>query len=189
MREVEDSSWRSAGEKSIIYLPIVCITQESFLHPINTACASYLCTVRAAAECIAVERRQEPGLVSLIRSIFFCLHNVSAGLIIPRFCILSRKITNRIPRREGIKMHKADWVLSGFCLRMRYQNRAQAHSLAWEALQLSGFSTSLVDIPSKVAEVLALAENVPRGQIRQTEPKPKATNAPVGFRPVRFSYS
>lgn len=73
-------------------------------------------------------------------------------------------------------MHKADWVLSGFCLRMRYRNRAQAHSLAWEALQLFGFSASLVDIPSKVAEVLAFVENVPRGQIRQTEPKPKATN-------------
>lgn len=102
------------------------------------------------------------------------LHNASAGLIIPRFCTLSGKIINRIPRREGIKSQKADRVLSGICLRMRYRNRAQAHSLAQEALQLFGFSTSLVDIPSKVAEVLAFVENVPRGQIRRTGTEAKS---------------
>lgn len=174
--------------ESIIHLPIVCIAQASFFFfffPPNKYCM-----------CISPARHEScsgaapgAGVRTADQTRLFCLHNASAGLIIPRFCTLSGKKINRIPRREGIKLQQADRVLSGFCLRMRYRNRAQAHSLAPEALQLFGFSTSLVDIPSKVAEVLAFVENVPRGQIRRTELKPRATNAPAGFRPVSRCYS
>lgn len=146
--------WRSAVGESIIHLPIVCIF---FSHRINTACASHLCTMRVRCSGTA----PGAGVRTADQTRLFCLHNASAGLLIPRFCTLSGKIINRIPKREGIKLQKADRVLSGFCLRTRYRNRAQAHSLAQEALQLFGFSTSLVDIPSKVAEVLAFVENVP----------------------------
>lgn len=132
---------------------------------------------------------QGAGVRTADQTWLLCLHNASAGLIIPRFCTLSGKIINRTPRREGIKLQKADRVLSGFCLCMRYRNRAQAHSLAPEALQLFRFSRSLVDFPSKVAEVLAFVENIPRGQIRRTELNPRATNAPAGFRPVSLCYS
>lgn len=168
---------------SIIHLPIVCIAQAPFF-PTHKYC---MCISPVHHESCS-GTAPGAGVRTAGQTRLFCLHNASAGLIIPRFCPLSGKIINRIPRREGIKLQKTDQVLSGFCLRMRHRNRAQAHSLAPEALQLFGFSTSLVDIPSKVAEVLAFVENVPRGQIR-TELKPRATNAPAGFRPVSLCYS
>lgn len=188
-RAVEDSPWRSAEGESIIHLPIVCIAQASFFHRINTPCASHLCTMRAAAECDAVDRRRGLGFVPPIRRGFPVCTLLRLAWLFPDFAHSAGKIINRIPRREGIKSQKADRVLSGFCLRMRYRIGAQAHSLAQEELQLFGFSTSLVDIPSKVAEVLAFVENVPWGQIRRTELKPRATNAPAGFRPVSLCYS
>lgn len=187
--QLEILPWRSAVGESIIHFPIVCIAQASFFPP-NKYC---MCISPVHHESCSIVRCSGKvpgaGVRTADQTRLFCLHNASAGLIIPRFCTLSGKIINRIPRREGIKSQKADRILAGFCLRMRYRNRAQEHSLAQEALQLFRFPTSLVDIPSKVVEVLPLVENVPRGQIRRTELKPRATNAPVGFGPVRLCYS
>lgn len=94
---------------------------------------------------------------------------------------------NRIPK--GVGVGGAEGCLGfiralKFSLRTRYQNCAQAHSLAQEPLQLFKFSSS-VDIPSKVAEVLAFMENLPQGPIR-TEPKPKSHKRTCGLQAVGF---
>lgn len=120
---------------------------------------------------------------------FSCLHNVSTSLIILTFCTLSRKIMNRIPRGWGSKGRSGFIRAVKFCLHVRYQNCPQAHSLVQEPRQLFRFSTSFVDISSKVAEVLALMENAPQGLIRWTEPKPNATNTPAASGQLGFCCS
>lgn len=115
---------------------------------------------------------------------FSSLHHVFGWLDYSRISHTQQEDNEQNPKRGGAEGCSGFIRALKFCLRTRYQNSAQAHSLAQEPL-LFKFS-SAVDIPSKVAEVLAFMENLPQGPIGWTELKPKVTKAPAGFRPVGF---
>lgn len=154
-------------------MPIVCITHNSLFSPINTAW-------------IPVQSVLGEGFCPADQMQFSCLHSVFGRLGYSQISHTQQEDNEQKRSGEDAEGRSGFIRAAKFCLRTSYQNCAQAHSLAQEALQLLRFSTSFVDIPSKVAEVLTFVENVPRGPIRWTELKPKTTNAPAGFRPVEF---